>query len=361
MKKILLVLTGLLFAVLLQAQGNTDTDGDGIIDRDDACPNLKGTAAGRGCPEAPKPTACNYISPENFTAILTAICNNTVHRQTTARIENNKSLLTSFPKNGAGRNLPVYYKQVSANNYSTLIGLSEKPGDSTAVLNCINNLFKASTVCDGIFSGVNLTVTPGSSIYSDVYASNEGGIFFYLERAKTGNKTLLQLRITKLIYADAKPKTPEKTTPPPPPKPCADLEKIFDECIAGYTKVKGSFVREEIPAKYYTTTLPGLGLADKYVVESMNIDVNDGGITRKKVIYYSAEKTFSDKAEALKVYEQLRNLLRQCASGTANVGDDKNQKIYELFMPYKGYTLRTTVIFLDFFSTNVSISVKIAD
>ena len=101
MKKILLVLTGLLFAVLLQAQGNTDTDGDGIIDRDDACPNLKGTAAGRGCPEAPKPAACNYISPENFTAILTAICNNTVHRQTTARIENNKSLLTSFPKNGA--------------------------------------------------------------------------------------------------------------------------------------------------------------------------------------------------------------------------------------------------------------------
>lgn len=364
MKRILFALACLFVSFTLPAQGSPDSDGDGVSDSEDACPSIKGTAANKGCPAADQPQACNYISEDNFTAILSAVCSNTVHRQTIGKIENNKSLLTSFPLNGAARNLPVYYQQRNANNYSTTIGLTTRLADTSEVLACINELFRKSVVCNGIFSGVLLTAGKSGWPYTDVYASEEGGIFFYLEKVKTGTKTLVQLRITRLIYADAQKKSQDKTPPPPPPAPkneCEDFQKILDECIAGYGRVKGSLVKEETPAKYYTTTLPALGLTDKYVVESLILDISEDKFDRKKVIYYSAEKAFTSKEDALAAYEQLRNRVKKCASGTANVTDDTNQKIYELFMPYKGYTLRVAIIYLNFFSSNVSISVKLAD
>jgi hypothetical protein len=31
-----------------------DTDGDGVLDKDDKCPEVKGTVANKGCPEYQK-------------------------------------------------------------------------------------------------------------------------------------------------------------------------------------------------------------------------------------------------------------------------------------------------------------------
>jgi hypothetical protein len=31
-----------------------DTDGDGVLDKDDKCPEVKGTVATKGCPEVSK-------------------------------------------------------------------------------------------------------------------------------------------------------------------------------------------------------------------------------------------------------------------------------------------------------------------
>jgi hypothetical protein len=358
--KLILSILGIFFSAVAFSQ-LPDSDGDGVNDSNDACPFVNGTKANKGCPEKNIPAACNYIASSSFDAILSAVCNNTAHLQVMAKLENNKNLLTGFRKNGLAQNFPVFYKQTDPNNYSVSIGLSNRLSDTTAILDCINRLFRESAVCNGLYKQVQLSYTPASQRYSDVYATDEGGAFFYLEKVKSGGKTLLQFRISKLIYKKEPEKPAVKNPPSPTVNECSDFEQILNECIAGYTKAKGSFVKEEVPAKYYTTTLPGLGLAAKYVVESMNVEISNQQINRKKVIYYSAEQEFDKSSDAMPVYEQLKNRLKKCYSGTVNVTDDKNQKIYELLFPYKGYTIRAVVIYLNFFSSNVSISFRIAD
>lgn len=358
MKKKFAFIACLFFSFTLTAQGVKDSDGDGVNDSEDMCPSLKGTAALKGCPAEEKTAAADFITPSAFDAILSAVCNNTAHRQVKAKVENNKSLLTSFPQNGPAQNFPVYYRQTNPNNFTVTAGLSSRLSDSTAILENINRLLRSSSVCNGMYNEMKLTYTHASKHYSDVYADATGGVFFILEKIKKGNGYLIQFRISRTIYADAPKKTPEKT-PAPPVNECADFEQILNECVKGYTGVKGTFIKEEIPAKYYNTTLPSLGLADKYVVESMNIDVSEEEIIRKKVIYYSAEKSFSGREEALAVYEKLKNRVKSCYSGRTNVTDGNNQKIYELFFAYKGKTIRVAVIFLNFFGSSVSVSVKV--
>jgi len=360
MKKSIVLIQSLIFSLLLMAQSPPDSDGDGISDSEDVCPFTKGTKASKGCPEAVQPPSCNYIRKINLEAVLSAVCSNTVNRKVKAKLENNKSLLTDFPKNGTAQNLPVYYKQTKPDNYTLTLGLSNRLADTTAILDCINSFFRESAVFNGQYKRVQLTYTPSSKRYSDVYASDGAGLFFYLENIKSAGKYLVQLRIVRITYNETPQQTPVKT-PPPPVNECGDFEKILNECISGYTGVKGSFVKEEVPAKYYNTSLPALGLADKFVVESINVEISNGQIGRKNVIYYSAEKEFTKNDEAILVFEQLKNRLRKCYSGTVNITDDKNQKIYELFFTYKGYNLRAVVIYLNFFSSNVSISFRIAD
>jgi hypothetical protein len=338
-----------------------DSDGDGVNDNNDACPFVKGTKANTGCPEENIGATCNYITAASFDAILSAVCNNTAHRQVGSKLENNKNLLTGFTKNGIAQNFPVFYKQSNPNNFSVSIGLSNRLSDTTAILECINRLFRESSVCNSLYKQVQLTYTPASQKYADVYATDEGGVFFYLEKVKSGSKSLVQLRISKFIYKKGTEKPVVKNPPPAPVNECNDFEQILNECMSGYTKVKGSFIKEELPAKYYTTTLPGLGLSEKYVVESVNVEISSGKVDRRNVIYYSAEKEFGKTDEALLVYEQLKNRLKKCYSGTVNITDDKNQKIYEFFFTYKGYNIRAVVIYLNFLSSNVSISIRIAD
>jgi hypothetical protein len=358
--KLILFIFGIIFSAGAFSQ-LPDSDGDGVNDSNDACPFVKGTKGNKGCPEENIPVACNYITAASFDAVLLAVCNNTAHRQVRAKLDNNKNLLTGFTKNGIAQNFPVFYKQTDPNNYSVSIGLSNRLSDTTAILNCINRLFRESSVCNGLYKQVQLTYTPASQKYADVYATDESGVFFYLEKVKSGSKSLVQLRISKLIYKKETEKPAVKNPPSAPANECNDFEQILTECISAYTKVKGSFVKEEVPAKYYTTTLPGLGLAEKYVVESVNVEISSGKVDRRNVIYYSAEKEFGKTDEALLVYEQLKNRLKKCYSGTVNITDDKNQKIYEFFTDYKGKSIRITLIYLNFFSSSVSVSVKLAD
>jgi hypothetical protein len=39
-----------------------DTDGDGVLDKDDKCPEVKGTVANKGCPEYQKRLWWNWMS-----------------------------------------------------------------------------------------------------------------------------------------------------------------------------------------------------------------------------------------------------------------------------------------------------------
>ncbi|MBL7746580.1 MAG: hypothetical protein JNM19_04085, partial [Chitinophagaceae bacterium] len=181
MKKSIVLIQSLVFSLLLIAQGPPDTDGDGISDSEDVCPFTKGTKAAKGCPEAVQPPSCNYISKANFEAILSAVCSNTVNRKVKAKLENNKNLLTDFSKNGIAKNLPVYYKQTKPDNYTLTLGLSNRLADTTAILDCINSFFRESAVCNGRYNRVQLTYTPASKRYSDVYAADGAGLFFYLE------------------------------------------------------------------------------------------------------------------------------------------------------------------------------------
>lgn len=351
----------ILFCNVILAQEQPDQDGDGVSDSNDACPFVKGEKANNGCPAKNIPATCNYITTASFDAVLSAVCSNTAHRQVKTKVENNKSLLTGFTKNGVAKNFPVFYSQTDPSNYTISIGLSNRLGDTTAILSCINRLFSESSACNNLYKRVQLTYSPASQRYSDVYASDEGGVFFYLEKVKSAGKLLVQLRISKLIYKEESKKTIVKNPPALPVNECGDFEQILNECISGYIKVKGSFVKEEVPAKYYSTILPGLGLAEKYVVESINVEIRNQQIDRKKVVYFSAEKEFEKSADAMPVYEQLKDRLKKCYSGTVNVTEEKNQKIYELFFMYKGYKIRAVVIYLNFFSSNVSISFRIAD
>lgn len=142
---------------------------------------------------------------------------------------------------------------------------------------------------------------------------------------------------------------------------CTDMEAILNECLNGYKNSKGSFVKKETPASYYNTSLPAVGFEKKFVVESMNIDIQNGEFNRKPVVYYSAEQSFTSADEAMKMYDKVKVTIKKCFSGTVNTTDDKNQKIYELFTSYKGKEIRIALIYLNFFSSSVSVSVKLAD
>jgi hypothetical protein len=65
---------------------------------------------------------------------------------------------------------------------------------------------------------------------------------------------------------------------------------VLKECIASFQKVKGScFVKKFPPNEYYTTTLPSLGFNNKYVAESVSLDVLNESMVRKKFTYFTAK------------------------------------------------------------------------
>lgn len=361
MKKISFLLLALVLSVPVIAQAPPDSDGDGIPDAEDVCPASKGTRSRKGCPDE-KATDPVFITAGQLEQILTGVCNNTIREKVIGKPAVSKLYSTSLPYTGSAANLPVYYKQVSPLNYQVLIGLSANPADSSEALRFINDAIRRTNACDGLFRDIKLEYSVSGKHYTDVAARSDGGLFFYLEKAKPAGKQILQLRIYRINYADAPAKVnTEPAVPAAPVNECAEIETILDECISGFKKSKGSFVKQQTPAKYYTTTLPGLGLTDKYVVESMLVDVINEQWVRKSIIYYNAEKKFSESAGAIRQYELLRDRLRKCFSGVGDAADDKNQKIYEMYFDYRGYRIRAAVIWLSFFETSVSISFRIAD
>ncbi len=50
MKKTFLLTIFCLFSAFTWAQDNKDTDGDGVLDKDDLCPTVPGLASNKGCP-----------------------------------------------------------------------------------------------------------------------------------------------------------------------------------------------------------------------------------------------------------------------------------------------------------------------
>jgi hypothetical protein len=289
-----------------------------------------------------------------FEDVMASICGNISHLKIKGNTPplNNVLYETSFPKNGYKRNLPVYYKQTHKLRFSIIIGLSDDENDFSKAAEYINSMLVKTNACAQAYRTFNLKFDASTGKYTDLSAWDDGGMFMYVE--KEDGK--VQLRVHKINYSDEEKK---KTIPVINSNPCTDMEVVLKECILGYKNVKGSFVKKEAPAEYFTTTLPSLGFEKKFVVESKNIEISNGSVGTKNVIYFSAEQDYTNKNDALKMYEKVRSELKNCFSGTVNVTDDKNQKIYELFIEYKGYNVRIVLIYLNFFSSSVSISFKI--
>lgn len=308
----------------------------------------------------PSNTSTVFIEPSVFEDIFETICKNRVYLKITGNIQpaDNVIYKTGFPMNGYKGNLPVFYKQVNKYNFSTIIGLSENMTDLDKAAKYINSLFAKTGACSEAYRTFILEFDAATGKYTDVSAWDDGGMFIYVEK----ENGLVQLRVNKIIYTDEEKKKANKPGPAIVTNPCNDMEIILKECVQGFKNVKGTFVKKETPAEYYTTTLPGFGLKDKFVVESKNIEFENGNMIRKSRVYYDAEEDFSSSSDALNKYEGIKNLIKKCFSGTVNVSDENNQKIYEFFTTYQGYSIRIALIYLNLFgSSSVSITIRVKD
>jgi hypothetical protein len=297
------------------------------------------------------------IEPSVFEDVMASICDNSVHLKIKGHIQPLDNVLyeTSFPKNGYKRNLPVYYKQTHKLRFSTIIGLSDDENDLSKVAEDVNSLLAKTNACKQAYRTFNLKLDASTGKYADVSAWDDGGMFMYVEK----EEGRVQLRVYKINYSEEEKAKKNKPGPVINNNPCDEMEIILKECILGFKNVKGSFVKKETPATYYTTTLPSLGFKNTNVVESVNIEFENGNMIRDKIIYYSADQDFTNGNDALPYYETLKNQLKNCYSGTVNFSDEKNQKIYELFTEYKGYKIRIALIYLNFFGSSVSITFRL--
>ena len=75
----------------------TDSDGDGVYDKDDNCPNESGSVANNGCPEVEEPTELiDFINNED-NRILFRASSSRLDKADKAIIDNLKSLLDQYP------------------------------------------------------------------------------------------------------------------------------------------------------------------------------------------------------------------------------------------------------------------------
>jgi hypothetical protein len=299
-----------------------------------------------------KPTysANIFIDKMIFEDILNAVCKNTFSTRLKNKVipENNQWYETNFKTVK-----PLYYSRVSDKQFNLNTTISTDKNDLQAAVTYINNHMQQTVACLKAYRAIKLTKDEGKQSYSDVYAWDGGGLFVVVAE-KSGE---IQFNLNKITYKEKEPATAAVAQ-----SLCIDFEKILSECIAGYQQHKGTFVKKEVPAIYYTTTLPGLGFDKKYIVDSKNINIENGVIGKAKdIVYYNAEQDFTNSDDAMKLYEKVKTTMRNCFSGTTNSTDDKNQKIFEVFTSYKGYTIRIALIYLNFFSSNVSISIKLAE
>ncbi len=360
MKQLFIFFSFLVFTLTgssLMAQGAPDSDGDGIPDSEDVCPMIKGTAANKGCPPAEKAQApaakTVFMKKEAFEDILNAVCNNSFPQKVNGAIKYKKVYETTFPKNGPRNEFPVYFEQTRKNLFVATMVLSNSVADLEKITSHINELLAGSRACNNAFREAQLSWTPAAKTYSDVLAYDWGGIFFSLGSKKEKNTSRVQLTITKLEYDEAKKPAP----PVPVVNECAEMETIMDACVQGLEQLKGSLEKTETPSKYYSTTLPGLGLAKKHIVETIHLDFSEEKFDRKKVVYFNTEKQYTNADEAVAVYRKLKATLKKCFSGTASESDSDTQKIYEFFIEYKGQTIRACPVFLNFLG-NITVSIN---
>jgi hypothetical protein len=301
----------------------------------------------------PKRSTNTFIDKIIFEDILKAVCENTILSKLKNNVipKNNQWYETSF-----ATSKPLYYYQVSEKQFDVKTSISASVNNLEAAVAYINSHMQQTVACQEAYRALKLTKDEGKQSYSDVYAWDGGGLFMVVQ-AYNGE---IQLLINKITYSNEEKK--KIVTPDAPKSICTDFEQILTECVSGYRLSKGGFVKNETPATYYTTTLPGLGFDKKFVVESKNINIENGTIAKaKNVIYFSAEQDFTNKDDAIKMYEKVKTSIQKCFSGNANSTDDRNQKIFETFIIYKGYNIRIALVYLNFFNSSVSISIKLAE
>ena len=73
----------------------TDSDGDGVPDKDDNCPNEVGTASNNGCPDEPTDLV-SFINGEN-SRILFGASSSKLDSSDMEKIDKLKSLLDQYP------------------------------------------------------------------------------------------------------------------------------------------------------------------------------------------------------------------------------------------------------------------------
>ncbi|MBK8951097.1 MAG: PDZ domain-containing protein [Chitinophagaceae bacterium] len=119
-----------------------DSDGDGVIDSEDACPREKGSKANMGCPSA----STYYLTSENLNQVIDQLYNDKLENFRYPGFKNNpgEAILTTLPKNGLAKNLDVYYKTNGNGGYQVFLPLSEKEADFNAVLKQVSALSEKS-------------------------------------------------------------------------------------------------------------------------------------------------------------------------------------------------------------------------
>ncbi len=298
-----------------------------------------------------------FITKEAFEELMETICENRMHQKLKGNLkpEINKWYETTSTFNGVAKDMPVYYLQANMLRFTVKTGLSNNTRDLDKAAAYINGLFEKADACWEAYRNFRLEKDEEKQHYADVYAWDDGGMFVYVEK----ENGIVQLRIAKINYSEEqKNKT---KNPALPVKGCDDMETILKECVTGFKNVKGAFLRKSTPNEYFSTTLPALGLKDKYVVESVSIDFVGDEMKRKKFVYYNAEENFTSSGDALRVYDKMKTALRNCYSGVANISDETNQKIFELFFDYNGQKIRAAIIYINFLSSSVSVSFRVLD
>ncbi len=172
MKKVITLLCAVFVLLNIANAQIPDADGDGVSDQNDACPNIAGTKANNGCPvtkatktkaEQTKTTTSNvannkvepataneFITPEVFNKLLTAICSNTLNNIASNQ-KDGEHTITNLPLIGKKNNLPSYFRIYPTKEAEVVCILSETKSDLEEVSKEILNKLNSSSLCNGAF------------------------------------------------------------------------------------------------------------------------------------------------------------------------------------------------------------------
>ncbi|MGB3007213.1 MAG: PDZ domain-containing protein, partial [Chitinophagaceae bacterium] len=208
MKKVVFVFLSLLNCFISYGQ-LPDSDGDGVIDSEDACPFEKGVKENKGCPlqisnknkvtsNSIKPKVAptqstDFLKVDNLKQVIDALCENKQENFKYPGYKNDPGevILTTFPKNGLANNLDVYYKTNGKGGYQVFLPLSEKEADFNAVLKQVAALSEK-------------TIDPFCSFYGFTFNVNRTNDSAFAVVAVMDKETTWQMGLYKHLSAPGK-------------------------------------------------------------------------------------------------------------------------------------------------------------